>query len=176
MYLTRVSDRFRWVERDPFMKFKFWKMHGAQNDFVLMDDRKKKFPVEDAAFIRYLTDRHAGIGAEGLILLQPSFDGDFFMPGYQEEGWGIRVNGKNYNNNSTIISPEILGGLSNYQASQTSKTVTWKGTVEGLEIQQTYRIYNAGIAIIFDVVLKNTTSSDMADIYYMRSFYPYNNA
>jgi len=107
---------------------------------------------------------------------QHGYHGDFFIPGYQEEGWGIRVNGKNYNNNSTITNPEILGSLSNYRTSPTSKQVAWKGSTEGLEIHQTYRIYNSGMSIIFDITLKNTTSSDMNDVYYMRTVDPDNNA
>lgn len=54
------------------MKQAFWKMHGAGNDFILLDDRSTRFPCADAALIRRLCDRHAGIGSEGLLLIQPS--------------------------------------------------------------------------------------------------------
>ena len=54
------------------MKQFFWKMHGAGNDFILLDDRPARFPCADAALIRRLCDRHAGIGSEGLLLIQPS--------------------------------------------------------------------------------------------------------
>jgi hypothetical protein len=106
---------------------------------------------------------------------QNGYHGDFFLPGFPEEGWGVRVNDKNYNNNSTIESPEIIGNLSNYRTAATSQLVTWTGQVEGLEITQTYRIYNAGISVIIDISLKNTTSTDMTNIYYMRTVDPDNN-
>ena len=49
----------------------FWKMHGAGNDFILIDDRALAFPSTHAAHIRHLCDRRRGIGSDGLILLQP---------------------------------------------------------------------------------------------------------
>ena len=106
---------------------------------------------------------------------QNGYHGDFFLPGFPEEGWGIRVNDKNYNNNSIIESPEIIGNLSNYKMAATSQLVTWQGRVEGLEITQNYRIYNAGISIIIDISLKNTTPTDMKNVYYMRTVDPDNN-
>ncbi len=72
------------------MKQRFWKMHGAGNDFVLLDDRPARFPSEDAARIRRLCDRHAGIGGEGLILMQASDSAHvrmrFFNPDGTETG------------------------------------------------------------------------------------------
>ncbi len=50
--------------------FPFAKMHGAGNDFVLVDDPQEAFPA-DAATIASLCDRRTGIGADGFILLRP---------------------------------------------------------------------------------------------------------
>ncbi len=52
--------------------FKFWKMHGAGNDFIVIPDLEQKFPVAAGAGIRNLCRRPDGIGSEGLILLQPA--------------------------------------------------------------------------------------------------------
>jgi diaminopimelate epimerase len=68
------------------MKLRFWKMHGAQNDFVLFDDRDGKFPVTNRDFIARISARHSGIGAEGVILLQPSLTADFFMRFFNPDG------------------------------------------------------------------------------------------
>lgn len=54
------------------MKIHFWKMHGAGNDFIVVDDRELRFPLHDAEWLRWLMDRRRGVGAEGLLLLQPS--------------------------------------------------------------------------------------------------------
>ena len=54
------------------------KMHGARNDFVVGDARAQ--PLSDASsFARWICDRRAGIGADGLILLEPSTVADVRM-------------------------------------------------------------------------------------------------
>ena len=57
----------------------FAKYHGAGNDFILIDDRKEAFPVDASAFIAKLCEHRLGVGADGLILLQPSERADFRM-------------------------------------------------------------------------------------------------
>lgn len=54
------------------------KMHGTRNDFVVVDVRS--LPLADAApFARWACDRRAGIGADGLILLESSNVADVRM-------------------------------------------------------------------------------------------------
>jgi diaminopimelate epimerase len=54
-------------------------MHGAGNDFVVVDCREGD-PVEDwQAFARRALDRHFGIGGDQLLLVQPSRQADFSM-------------------------------------------------------------------------------------------------
>lgn len=54
------------------MRIDFWKMHGAGNDFILVDDRKLSFPAGDPKWLAQICRRARGIGAEGIILLQTS--------------------------------------------------------------------------------------------------------
>ncbi len=61
------------------MEMNFWKMHGAGNDFILVDDRDLKFPLADTRTIKHLCDRKRGIGSDGLLLIQPSDAADFRM-------------------------------------------------------------------------------------------------
>lgn len=51
----------------------FHKMHGAGNDFVLLDLRRQQVEV-DATLARRLADRHTGIGCDQLLLLQKPLD------------------------------------------------------------------------------------------------------
>ncbi len=54
-------------------------MHGAGNDFVLIDDRRGDVPWEDYFLMAALASRRTGIGCEGIILVQESDKADFKM-------------------------------------------------------------------------------------------------
>jgi diaminopimelate epimerase len=54
------------------------KMHGTRNDFVILDLRTARVE-EIPAFGRWICDRHAGVGADGLIVLEPSSEADVRM-------------------------------------------------------------------------------------------------
>lgn len=53
------------------MKVPFWKMHGAGNDFILMDHTRSAVGPITPPQIRDWCQPHTGIGADGLIILQP---------------------------------------------------------------------------------------------------------
>jgi diaminopimelate epimerase len=54
------------------------KMHGARNDFVVLD--RRAHPVEDLpALARTLCDRHTGIGADGLLVIDELPNGSLSM-------------------------------------------------------------------------------------------------
>ena len=67
------------------MKINFSKYNGAGNDFILIDDRKN-FIVDNKSLIRYLCDRHFGVGADGLIILKESNNYDFEILHYTSDG------------------------------------------------------------------------------------------
>ena len=67
------------------MKVGFVKMHGADNDFVLIDDREGRFPV-DQTHIAALANRPNGVGCEGVILLRRSETADFAMRFFNPDG------------------------------------------------------------------------------------------
>lgn len=56
------------------MLLDFWKMNGAGNDFVLLDNRSGKISLTTEQIVR-LCDRHRGVGADGLIALVPCASG-----------------------------------------------------------------------------------------------------
>ena len=64
----------------------FVKMHGAGNDFVLIDDRGSTFPTADVDLIRVIADRRLGVGCEGVIFVQRSERCDFRMRFFNPDG------------------------------------------------------------------------------------------
>ncbi|MCK7592830.1 diaminopimelate epimerase [Pseudomarimonas salicorniae] len=52
------------------MGLRFTKMHGAGNDFVVIDRRSATAPL-DAALIARLCDRHRGVGCDQLLTIEP---------------------------------------------------------------------------------------------------------
>jgi len=100
---------------------KFTKMHGIGNDYVYVNCFKEEVthPEEIAKFV---SDRHFGVGADGLILIKPSQTADFEMETYNADGSrgemcgnGIRCVAKyvyDYGlTNQTNISVETLAGM-----------------------------------------------------------------
>lgn len=75
------------------MKFPFWKMHGASNDFILVDDRDCRFPAADQGWLAQIAQRRTGIGAEGIILIQPATAADFRMRFFNPDGSEVEMCG-----------------------------------------------------------------------------------
>ena len=64
---------------------KFFKYHGAGNDFLLADNRDGRlFLSEDQ--VKFLCNRHTGFGADGVILLESGTDSDFRMVFFNPDG------------------------------------------------------------------------------------------
>lgn len=63
----------------------FYKYHGTGNDFILFDNREKKYSFTREQ-IADMCHRRFGIGADGLMLLETEFDYDFKMVYYNSDG------------------------------------------------------------------------------------------
>ncbi|MDR1169432.1 MAG: diaminopimelate epimerase [Prevotellaceae bacterium] len=64
---------------------KFVKMHGTGNDYVYIDCFEQKIDNPQELAIK-LSDRHRGIGSDGLILIMPSTACDFRMRMFNADG------------------------------------------------------------------------------------------
>lgn len=63
----------------------FTKMHGAGNDFIMIDDMAERFEP-DPGTVTSLCAHHRGIGADGLIMLRPSASEGFRMRYFNSDG------------------------------------------------------------------------------------------
>src|SRR3972149_3580368 len=65
---------------------RFTKMHGAGNDYVYVNCFAEPFPQDPAELARRVSDRHFGIGGDGLILICPSTAADAQMRMFNADG------------------------------------------------------------------------------------------
>ena len=70
-------------------------MHGLGNDFVMLERRHLPANINDKALAKLLCDRHFGIGADGLIIidLSTSREADFKWDYYNADGSGAEMCG-----------------------------------------------------------------------------------
>jgi len=68
------------------MRVPFAKMHGAANDFVVVDHREPFLPEPPDALVRRLCDRRRGVGADGVLLLERDPELDFAMRYHNADG------------------------------------------------------------------------------------------
>lgn len=67
-------------------KIPFVKMHGAGNDFIMIDDRDGAFQAVDFRHLAAMAARGTGVGCEGVILVQRSERCDFRMRFFNPDG------------------------------------------------------------------------------------------
>ena len=101
--------------------FKFTKMQGAGNDYIYVNCFKEKVEnINETA--KFLSDRHFGIGSDGLVLICPSDKADFRMDMYNSDGTqaemcgnATRCVGKYVHDkgltDKTVITLETLAGI-----------------------------------------------------------------
>jgi diaminopimelate epimerase len=68
------------------MTVQFTKMTGAGNDFVLIDNRNLLYMLDWSDMANRLCDRRFGIGADGLLIIEPSDIAGFTMKYYNADG------------------------------------------------------------------------------------------
>ena len=100
---------------------KFTKMHGIGNDYIYVNCMEETIKNPSELSVK-LSDRHFGIGSDGLILIKPSKKADFKMEMYNADGSrgemcgnGIRCVGKYVYEkgltDKTAVSIETLAGI-----------------------------------------------------------------
>ncbi len=114
----------------------FWKMNGAGNDFIIINDMAARIPdgkLGDLA--RTLCERRLSIGADGLMVVRPAqADGDYRMVFFNSDG----SEGEMCGNGARCI---CRYGYENGLAGGTQRVETVSGTVTGTRIdKRQYRV------------------------------------
>jgi len=94
---------------------RFTKMHGIGNDYVYVDCTSGLHLDDPPAIARAVSDRHTGIGSDGLILIRPATGADATMEMYNADGSraemcgnGIRCVAKYIVDRGIAAGPELL--------------------------------------------------------------------
>lgn len=104
------------------MKINFTKMHGIGNDYVYINGFKETIPNPNA-FSKYVSDRHFGIGSDGLVMILPSDVADFKMRMFNADG----SEGKMCGNATRCIGKYV------YEKGLTTKTEITLETLSGIK-------------------------------------------
>jgi len=72
-------------------EIRFTKMHGAGNDFVVLDGSKGRLPADMAAFARRIAHRNFGVGFDQLLVVRPSEIADFRMEIFNPDGSQVEM-------------------------------------------------------------------------------------
>ena len=145
------------------MLIPFHKMHGAANDFIVVDDRQQTFPIHDQEWMAAVMARNTGIGSEGILLIQPSESADFRMRFFNPDGGevdmcgngarciarlarelGVASDTMTFNTLAGVVSAEVMGDIVRLTL---TPPVDWRMdqtlTVDGETVR--YHFVNSGV-------------------------------
>lgn len=126
---------------------RFTKMHGNGNDYVFVDCFQEKVPAPQETAVN-ISDRHFGVGSDGLILIEPSQVADLKMRIFNADGSeaemcgnGVRCVAKYAYEHGLVTAREIdletLAGVKHLQLS-----VSQSGTVESVRVNMGRPIFD----------------------------------
>ena len=129
---------------------KFTKMHGLGNDYVYIDVTKENLE-NPSELSKYISDRHFGVGSDGLILICPSDKADFRMRMFNSDGSeaemcgnGIRCVGKFVYDkkltDKTLVTIETKAGIKTLKLNVKDKEVDTVRVDMGIPILESEKI------------------------------------
>lgn len=97
------------------MRLSFTKMNGAGNDFVVIDNRDLSIHLDSRQIAR-ICNRHRGVGADGLLVVEPSRgDADFRFRYYNADGGEAEMCGNGarcFGRYTALLTPDEQDTLS----------------------------------------------------------------
>ncbi|MGP8217312.1 MAG: diaminopimelate epimerase [Bacteroidia bacterium] len=141
------------------MKVAFFKYEGTGNDFIIIDNRKGNLKENSYNLWKNLCDRHFGIGADGLILLQNKKGNDFEMVYFNSDGKESSMcgNGGRCITHFAKKLGVIKGNKARFIAIDGEHEATIKGDVVKLKMKDINKI-EAVVKVIKEDYILNTGS------------------
>ncbi|MBR5225209.1 MAG: diaminopimelate epimerase [Clostridia bacterium] len=102
---------------------KFTKMHGLGNDYIYVNAFEEKI-ADPSALAKKISDRHFGVGSDGLVLIAPSDVADFQMLMFNADG----SQGEMCGNASRCVAKYV------YDRGLTDKTCVTLETLGGIKV------------------------------------------
>ena len=121
-------------------KVKFTKMHGAGNDYIYIN-AMKTVPDNLPLLSRQISDRHFGIGSDGLVAIMPSHIADFRMRMFNSDGSEAEMCG----NASRCIGKYV------FEKGLTDKTEITLETLAGIRTLHLEVIENEVVSVTVDM-------------------------
>ena len=101
------------------------------------------------------------------------YDGDYFVPGSPEEGFGVEIGGVNFNNNTAGSLGQIAGSITGVAIGETAD-IFWSGSRSGLQVERKVSVNEPGLFIRMEVTLTNTNATSLSNIFFMHNVDPDN--
>jgi diaminopimelate epimerase len=115
---------------------RFTKMHGCGNDYVYVDCFNHPMPHDPSGLSRQVSDRHFGVGSDGLILICPSDRADARMLMFNADGSGSDMCGNGLRCIAKYVYDHGLVRKSSLTIEAGSKVVTADLEVAGGSVRQ----------------------------------------
>lgn len=129
---------------------KFTKMHGLGNDYIYVNAFEEKIEDPNALAIA-ISDRHFGVGSDGLVLIAPSSVADFQMLMYNADG----SQGEMCGNASRCVAKYV------YDHGMTDKLVVTLETLAGIKVLHLKVVDGKVESVRVDMGLPKTACEDV---------------
>lgn len=134
-------------------QIKFTKMHGIGNDYIYIDCTKA-MPDDPEGLSREMSDRHFGIGSDGIILILPSDKADFRMRIFNADGSEARMCG----NGSRCVGKYV------YDHGLTDKMQLTLETLAGIKVLDLHLDENGAVGSVTVDMGEPTADVDMVPV------------
>lgn len=125
------------------MEIVFTKMHGAGNDFVMLDETRQSYSLSREQ-IRFLADRHFGVGADQVLCVRPapSPDVDFAYVIYNADGEQVQQCGNGARCFARFVRERGLSDQTSLRVQTLSGTIVLNTDADGVTVDMGRPIFD----------------------------------